>query len=62
MMIRFERSGPHLKDVPYCDHEGCDRYGPFGFNSNLGKAIDRKDAKLAGRHFCSEHNPDRREK
>jgi hypothetical protein len=54
-MIRFEHSGPHLKAVPFCDHDGCTRFGPFGINSNLRAALDRKDAKLAGTHFCRDH-------
>lgn len=62
MPVRFEPSGPNLKAVAYCDHPGCAEYGPFGFDSFMGKAIDQKDARLAGKHYCARHKPKEAEK
>jgi hypothetical protein len=58
MPVKFEKSGPNLKPVARCDEPGCTAYAPFGMDGHLGQAIDRKDARLAGRHYCREHNPD----
>lgn len=55
--VTFERSGPHLKPVARCDAEGCTEYALYGFDVHLGQAIDRKDQRLAGRHFCAKHKP-----
>jgi hypothetical protein len=54
-MIQWAKSGPNTKPVAYCDEPGCKAFAPFGFNGHLGKAIDRKDAKLAGQHYCGAH-------
>lgn len=57
-MIRFEQSAPGIrKPVAYCDEPGCTEFAPFGFNSRLSEAIDKRDAKLAGQHFCKSHLP-----
>lgn len=57
MPVQFEKSGPNLKPVAYCDAPGCSKFAPYGFGSRLGQAIDKKDARLAGRHYCAEHYP-----
>jgi hypothetical protein len=55
MPMTFARSGPSLKYLPLCDV--CGGFALFGFDVRLGLAIDRKDAKLGGQWFCSEHQP-----
>lgn len=57
MPVVFARSGPNLKPVAFCDYEGCTAFAPFGIDSYLGRAIDQKDAKKAGKHFCADHVP-----
>ena len=58
-MIRFEPSAPGIrKPVAYCDEPGCTEYAPFGFNSHMSAAIEKHDAKLAGKHFCRTHKPE----
>lgn len=35
----------------------CGDWGMFGYNVTLGRAMAKRDAKLAGRWYCAGHRP-----
>ena len=50
MPVTWEKSGPNLKPVFWC--EDCGQPAHFGVGCNLRAAIAHKDASRAGRWYC----------
>jgi len=61
MPVRSVESSPgHRVIVHTC--EDCGAPAPFGFKSNLRRALATGNVEHAGKWFCRDHNPDRKEK